>query len=63
MPSVPATFAAVQTKRRINGYGKEREFANDEGEAYEKARNFAEEADMSDFVLTEEKESRVLEHR
>ena len=37
--------------------------ANDEGDAYEKARNFAEEADMSDFVLTEEKESRVLEHR
>ena len=37
--------------------------ANDEGEAYEKARTFAEEADMSDFVLTEEKESRVLEHR
>ena len=34
--------------------------ANDEGEAYAKAREFAEQADMNDFTLTEEKESRVV---
>jgi hypothetical protein len=34
--------------------------ADDEGSALDKARNIAEEADMSDFILTEEKESRVV---
>lgn len=34
--------------------------ANNEGEALEKARNLAEEADMKDFILTNENESRVI---
>ena len=54
-----AYTSELNQNARIVGNGD----ANDEGEADEKARNFAEEADMSDFVLTEEKESRVLEHR
>jgi len=35
--------------------------ANDEGEALEKARNIAEEADMNEFVICEERESRILQ--
>ena len=34
--------------------------ANDEGEALDKARNKAEEANMNEFTITEEKESRIL---
>lgn len=34
--------------------------ANDEGEALEKARNLAEESDINEFVIVEERESRVL---
>lgn len=34
--------------------------ANDEGEALEKARTLAEDADMKEFTITEEMESRVL---
>lgn len=34
--------------------------ANDEGEALDKARDVAEEADMAEFVLTSERESQVL---
>ena len=34
--------------------------ANDEGEALDKARNLAEESDITDFTLTHENESRVL---
>lgn len=34
--------------------------ANDEGEALDKARNKAEDADMSEFSIVEEKESRLL---
>ena len=34
--------------------------ANDEGEALDKARNLAEECDITDFTLTHENESRVL---
>lgn len=34
--------------------------ANDEGEALDKARNLAEEADMEEFTLTEELESQML---
>ena len=34
--------------------------ANDEGEALEKARDLAEESDMNEFVIVEERESRIL---
>ncbi|MBR6517610.1 MAG: hypothetical protein IKT40_12335 [Bacilli bacterium] len=34
--------------------------AEDEGQALDKARNLAEEADISDFTLTHENESRVI---
>ena len=34
--------------------------ANDEGEALEKARELAEESDMNEFVIVEERESRIL---
>jgi hypothetical protein len=34
--------------------------ANDEGEALDKARNLAEEADMNDFVVVEELESQII---
>ena len=34
--------------------------ANDEGEALDKARNLAEEADMDDFVIVEELESQMF---
>ena len=34
--------------------------ANDEGEALDKARNLAEEADMEEFVITEELESHMI---
>ena len=34
--------------------------ADNEGDALEKARNLAEEADMKDFVLTNENESRII---
>ena len=34
--------------------------ANDEGEALDKARNLAEEADMDEFVVTEELESHII---
>ena len=34
--------------------------AKDEGEAYEKARNIAEEADLKEFVICGERESQVL---
>lgn len=34
--------------------------ANDEGEALDKARNLAEEADMNEFVISEELESQIL---
>ena len=34
--------------------------ANDEGEALDKARNLAEEADMDDFVIVEELESQMV---
>jgi hypothetical protein len=34
--------------------------AKDEGEAYEKARNKAEEADLKEFVICGERESQVL---
>lgn len=34
--------------------------AKDEGEALDKARNLAEESDITDFTLTHENESRVL---
>lgn len=37
--------------------------ANDEGEALEKARILAEDADMKEFTLTEEKVSRVVDTR
>ena len=35
--------------------------ANDEGEALDKARNYAEDADIRQFNIGEEKESRILE--
>lgn len=34
--------------------------ADDEGSALEKARNMAEDADMSEFTLADEREARVL---
>lgn len=34
--------------------------ADDEGQALDKARTMAEEADMHDFNLTEERESRII---
>lgn len=34
--------------------------ANDEGEALDKARNLAEEADITDFTFTHENESRII---
>jgi hypothetical protein len=34
--------------------------AKDEGEALDKARNLAEESDISDFTLTHENESRII---
>ena len=34
--------------------------ANDEGEALDKARNLAEEADMNEFLISEELESQIL---
>lgn len=34
--------------------------AENEGEALDKARELAEEADMDDFTLTSERESRIL---
>lgn len=34
--------------------------ANDEGEALDKARNLAEEADMENFVIVEELESQMV---
>lgn len=34
--------------------------ANDEGEALDKARNLAEEADMEDFTIIEELESQMV---
>lgn len=34
--------------------------AKDEGEAYEKARNNAEEADLKEFVICGERESQIL---
>ena len=34
--------------------------ANDEGEALEKARDLSEESDMNEFVIVEERESRIL---
>ncbi len=34
--------------------------ANDEGEALEKARDLAEESDINEFVIVEERESRIL---
>ena len=34
--------------------------ANDEGEALDKARNLAEEADMDEFVISEELESQII---
>jgi len=34
--------------------------ANNEGEALEKARDLAEECDMNEFVICEERESRIL---
>lgn len=34
--------------------------ANDEGEALDKARNLAEEADMENFVIVEELESQMI---
>lgn len=34
--------------------------AKDEGEAYEKARNNAEEADVKEFVICGERESQIL---
>lgn len=34
--------------------------AKDEGEALDKARNLAEEADMDDFVIVEELESHMI---
>ena len=37
--------------------------ANDEGEALGKARDKAEEADMSEFSIAEELESRILNQR
>ena len=35
--------------------------ANDEGEALDKASNYAEDADIRQFSIGEEKESRILE--
>lgn len=37
--------------------------ANDEGEALEKARDLAEEADMKEYAITNEFESRILDTR
>ena len=37
--------------------------ADDEGEALEKARLLAEDADMKEYNLTEEKTSRIIEQR
>lgn len=34
--------------------------AENEGEALDKARNLAEEADIKDFIITNERESRIL---
>lgn len=34
--------------------------ANDEGEALDKARNIAEEADSKEFLICEEQESRIV---
>jgi hypothetical protein len=34
--------------------------AKDEGDALEKARQLAEDSDMTEFIITEEKESRVI---
>lgn len=34
--------------------------ANDEGEALDKARNLSEEADMDEFVISEELESQII---
>ena len=34
--------------------------ANDEGEALEKARDLAEESDINEFAIIEERESRIL---
>ena len=34
--------------------------AKDEGEAYDKARNMAEEADIKEFVICGERESQIL---
>ena len=34
--------------------------ANDEGEALEKARDLAEESDINEFAIVEERESRIL---
>jgi hypothetical protein len=37
--------------------------ANDEGEALDKARNLAEDADMQEYTLLEEKESQIINQR
>lgn len=37
--------------------------ADNEGDALEKARNIAEEADMKEFTLTNEHESRIVDTR
>lgn len=34
--------------------------AKDEGDALEKARQLAEDSDMTEFIITEEKESKVI---
>ena len=34
--------------------------AEDEGDALEKARQLAEDSDMNEFIITEEKESKVI---
>lgn len=34
--------------------------AEDEGDALEKARQLAEDSDMNEFIITEEKESRII---
>lgn len=34
--------------------------AKDEGDALEKARKLAEDSDMTEFIITEEKESKVI---
>lgn len=37
--------------------------ANDEGEALDKARNLADEADINEFVLRDEQEARIISRR